>query len=809
MCASVPPAHAEDPSPEQVSTAPSLIVPPQILEQVAPDYPEEALAERVVGEVSVLVDVGVEGLVTSARFEGGPEVFAAAALEAARGLRFLPATQDGRPVAVVTRVRFEFAPPELSVVRTGEHSEEILVLVSHTDLGGTRPRTTLDEGYLERRSADGLAETIAEVPGVTLASGTTDAAKPIIRGHQERRLLVLYDGIRHESQKWGPDHATEIDPFSAGEIGVVRGAAGARYGPDAIGGVVLVDPPPLRAEPGVGGKVLAAYATNGRRPYGAARVDFVPPGRDELTLRAEGNYGRGASLSAPDYVLGNTASEQWNMGLASGWRWGTGQLRVGWHHHDFRAGVFYGVQNSTPTDFETQLAAEQPVTAHLWSTTHVIDRPYQDVTHDLLSVHLADTGDLGSVELTYAFQHNHRQEFEQVREYIEGPQYEFTLRTHSLDALFEHPDARLGTATLDGGVGLQGLFQENIYSGLTLIPNYRGLSGGVFGFEQLAWYRVHLEMGARYDHLDRTAFIDRLGYQRHERRDTLSEDDCALDEDGDARCPTSYDAGTLSLGALIHLVPDTLDLKVDLSSASRFPNVDELYLIGSAPSFPVYALGNPNLGVETSWSGSATVGLRRPWLTAEASGFGSVIDDYIYFSPDRNPDGSLHYDVTIRGTWPTYEYQPVDAVVYGVDGGFELAPEGLVGLDVVGALVRAQLPGSGQQLVGTPADRLRLTAKLRPGPTGPLDQTELCVSTQLVAMQSRTDLAADFAPPPAGHALLGAAFHTELKLKGRDLRIGLEGRNLLDTAYREYTSLLRYYADQPGRDLRLRVGVDL
>ena len=40
------------------------------------------------------------------------------------------------------------------------------------------------------------------------------------------------------------------------------------------------------------------------------------------------------------------------------------------------------------------------------------------------------------------------------------------------------------------------------------------------------------------------------------------------------------------------------------------------------------------------------------------------------------------------------------------------------------------------------------------------------------------------------------------------MRLGVEVRNLLNTAYREYTSLLRYYADQPGRDVRLRVGMD-
>ena len=74
--------------------------------------------------------------------------------------------------------------------------------------------------------------------------------KPIIRGQDERRNLILFDRVRHAGQKWGVDHAPEIDPFAAGSITVIKGAGGIRWGPDAIGGVVLVDPLPLRRTPG-------------------------------------------------------------------------------------------------------------------------------------------------------------------------------------------------------------------------------------------------------------------------------------------------------------------------------------------------------------------------------------------------------------------------------------------------------------------------------------------------------------------------------------------------------------------------------
>ena len=123
----------------------------------------------------------------------------------------------------------------------------------------------MDEAELNRNTDNNLAETVSTVPGVTLSRGTSDSAKPIIRGHHERRLLVLNDGIRHESQKWGPDHATEIDPFSAGTIRIVRGAAGTRFGPDAIGGVIIVDPPQMPLEAGSSGKVLSSFSSNGKR----------------------------------------------------------------------------------------------------------------------------------------------------------------------------------------------------------------------------------------------------------------------------------------------------------------------------------------------------------------------------------------------------------------------------------------------------------------------------------------------------------------------------------------------------------------
>ncbi len=779
--------------------------PPELEHQVPLSYPDEALATGIHGDVSVLVDVDTSGRVVDARLEEGPEVFAEVALQAARSLHFRPATRGNAPVPATTRVVFHFAPPPPE----GEEAVvEIVVHAADEDLEDVRARTTLDARDLERAAGQDLAETVTQVAGVRMAEGTADAAKPIIRGQQERRLLVLFDGVRHESQKWGPDHGTEVDPFAAGEVSVVRGAAGARYGPDAIGGVILVEPPPLRAEPGVGGKALASFASNGTRPYGALRLDAAPAAVPGLSFRLEGNAARGASRQAPDYILGNTASETLNGGASAGYAWDHGSLRATWHHYAFRAGVFYGVTSASPAGFQEQLALDRPVSADLWKADYDIDRPSQQVSHDIASLHGLVFGALGSLEATYAYQHNHRQEFEQVRGEVEGPQYDFTLRTHSADLAWTHPTAFLSVGELTGGLGVQGSVQENVYTGYSLLPNYRGFGLGVFATERLSLRTIDLEAALRHDTLARTAFIGADDYAMHERRGNLDDGQCDV-VDGVGRCPVHYDTSSASVGGVVHVVPDTFDLKLDLSTASRFPNVDELYIVGAAPSFPVFGVGDPDLGPETALGGSVTAGLRTMFLEGELSGYGYRVDDYIYFAPELTPSGELAYDVTIRGTWPRYGYRPIDANLLGADGTVSVAPLEVVGLDLRGSLVRMTDAAGGAQLVGTPADQLHVEPVVRPGPLGPLHENRLAVQVDAVARQSRVDPAVDFAPAPDGYVLLGLSADTAVDVGLRELRFGARVANLLNTTYRDYNSLLRYYADQPGRDVQVRVGFDL
>ncbi|MFM9075334.1 MAG: TonB-dependent receptor, partial [Bacteroidota bacterium] len=68
---------------------------------------------------------------------------------------------------------------------------------------------------------------------------------PVIHGVHSQRILILNHGVRQEGQQWGAEHAPEIDPLIASDIQVIKDASAIRYGVDAIGGVVVVNPPAL------------------------------------------------------------------------------------------------------------------------------------------------------------------------------------------------------------------------------------------------------------------------------------------------------------------------------------------------------------------------------------------------------------------------------------------------------------------------------------------------------------------------------------------------------------------------------------
>lgn len=837
------------------------LAPPELLTPPEPDYPQDAFIEGVAGDVVIDVELDHEGTVIRVAVTSSPDVrLTRAALLAMTWATFAPAHEhcsDGhaRDVPVRFSYALTFAIDEAARAKlldeqkaqrdaaAAEAAEALAAEADHHHVDepvvhesvvrGRRPRenltrtltaatATIDEAAIANVRGRSLAGTLVEIPGVTMVQSGPGLAKPVVRGQFGRRLQLLTDGVRHEGQDWGIDHAPEIDPQGAGQITVVKGAAGVRFGPDAIGGVVLVEPRALRLDPGIDGDVAVFGNSNGLGAGLGGRVDVVLPQAPAFVLRLEGNLANSAAMSTPTYVLGNTGSNTFNVGGTLGY---TGEVferavtaKLSYRRYQTEQGICFCLKVNTPADLEAAIVAEAPVGSSAWTTTREIARPYQAVSHDLALARVnVDFGDVGALTATYAFQLDLRDEYDTARASVTGPQYSFNLQTHAVDLAFVHQRVRFDRWSLTGQVGSHVDVLLHSYSGLQLIPNFRRFTGGLFVLERLlldnAFGLGNLEFvaGARADGLVQTAFLTDNAFATQVRRGRLRDDDCSLVNDV-ARCDKNLPAASITAGARWHLpffnVPDAFDLQLDVSSASRFPDVDELYLGGRAPSLPVFGLGDAGLGTERTWQASLGAELRLPDLVVDGGAFVSRINDYIAFGPELRADGTPLIDVLITGSYPRFSSEAVEALLSGFDGGIVIAPGALFSLSGQAAVVRGLDLTHSSFLPFIPPNQARVELRTNlPDVEGwRVHGLTAATSALLVARQDRTDARSDFAPPADAYALWNAEAHTTVDV-GQPLTVGVEVKNILNQRYRDQLSLLRFFADQPGREVWLRASV--
>ena len=103
--------------------------------------------------------------------------------------------------------------------------------------------TIIDKETIERAGAAGLADVLARVPGVEFArnGGVGNTTSLFVRGGESRHTMVLVDGVRVDSQRFGGGATWSSIPLSQiDRIEVVRGPSSAVYGSDAVAGVIQI-----------------------------------------------------------------------------------------------------------------------------------------------------------------------------------------------------------------------------------------------------------------------------------------------------------------------------------------------------------------------------------------------------------------------------------------------------------------------------------------------------------------------------------------------------------------------------------------
>jgi len=200
-----------------------------------------------------------------------------------------------------------------------EHLQEVIVSGKKSDTGAQlRGRLTKDERA--ERDGLGLGEMLKGISGVqSLQTGST-ISKPVIHGMHSSRIIILNQGVRQEGQQWGSEHAPEIDPFVSKNIQVIKGPGGLRYGGDAIGGIVMMEPDALPDSAGIKAELQSIYFTNGRQGVLSGSIQGGIGQAKGWGWRLQGTLKDGGNIYTANYYLANTGVQEQNFSGALGYK---------------------------------------------------------------------------------------------------------------------------------------------------------------------------------------------------------------------------------------------------------------------------------------------------------------------------------------------------------------------------------------------------------------------------------------------------------------------------------------------------------
>jgi RNA polymerase sigma factor (sigma-70 family) len=363
----------------------------------------------------------------------------------------------------------------------------------------------------------------------------------------------------------------------------------------------------------------------------------------------------------------------------------------------------------------------------------------------------------------------------------EGPVFDLALTTWTADVLVHQTlGARIGST-----VGLSGMYQRNDTRGpVPLVPDATVRGAGLFALERLDLGRWAVLAGVR-------------GEVRGVRPAGLATGLTATARD--------FSNVTADLGAVFRPVAG-LALATNAGRAWRAPNLFELFADGPRLGEARFDRGDPSLRTETSFNLDLSVRWEQGPVRGEVAAYRNRINDYIFGAPTAEFQDSLR----------VFRYGQTDANLIGFEA--EVRADVLTRLALGGQIdyTRGTDARSEQPLPLIPPVRGAIQADLRSLDFGWFKQGRVGVELELVAHQGR--LGAYLLPgtgltvadvPTNGYALLGLDAAGTRSIGGRRLTAAIRIRNLLDTRYRDYLSRYKEFAFNPGRNVSLRVGLDL
>jgi iron complex outermembrane receptor protein len=474
---------------------------------------------------------------------------------------------------------------EVTVAASGSQAVDVLVdpdphfqeVVSvsadaRSQFDAFQPTSVLAGQELSKQIQMSLGATLEEQPGLAARSFGPAPSRPVIRGLDGDRVLILQDGQRiGDLSSQSGDHGVVVNPAAAQRIEVVRGPATLLYGANAIGGLVnvITDEIPSRPQTGSSGTVSVDAGSAAGEAGGAADIHV---GNGRFALHAGGGGRRSGDVGTPEGDVVNSQSRSGFGSLGLAWTGPKGYVGTSYGYDDTKYGIPVvegGILQLTPRRHAFSVrAGGQGLNGWFESLRGTLAvRRYQ---HDELEGEEVGTA--------------------------------FTNNTTDLELMGAHrPLGRLRGSI--GGWVLNRAFDAVGAEALSPAVDQGGLAA--FAYEEMTWPHVTLQFGGRVDH---TRFEPAGEPER------------------------SFTNPSGSVGLLLRPAPadDRLTIAASLAHAARNPALEELFFFGVHHGNFAIELGNPDLESERAFGFDVSMRWRSARFSGEVTYFRNDIDNFIF-----------------------------------------------------------------------------------------------------------------------------------------------------------------------------------
>ena len=675
---------------------------------------------------------------------------------------------------------------------------------------------SLKKGIISNFTDKSLGDALNTLSGVSSLNAGNSIVKPMIHGMHSSRLLIINNNVRMFDQEWGDEHAPNIDINSSERIDVIKGANTLKFGSDAIGGLILIKPKKYAVKDSLFGSTITSFNANGLG--GNINSEIVKTYKSGFYTKIQANYKQFGDFSTPNYNLTNSGLRNINTSL----RMGYNGYEKGFNaYYSFVSNEIAILQSShigNVNDLVTAINSKEPRVMEAFS--YDINFPKQNILHHLAKIEAYKRfKDFGKLSVQYDLQINRRKEFDLRRgDLKDTPVIDLRLFTNSIQTDLEidaFDDFKINS-------GILARYQQNdAISGTgtnPLIPDFDKYDAAIYSVVN---YNLNasssFSAGLRYDFSKIDA---RKRYSTIDWKETYNYDEIFPEfetgiVDG-TRILTNPKFTFHNISASLgysKLFKNDVALLINYGLATRVPNPSELFSDGLHHSAARIETGLLTMNKEIA--NKFIISLER-----NNDNFGFIISPYLKQIEDFMQLIPVGITTTIRGAFPVWEYQQVNAQIFGVD--IDLNKKISSKFDYQGSisLLKGTNLTDNIPLIHMPSANFRNQITYK---NDRLHQLSISLKHKTVLQQNQfpdynfntfnailqEDVFVDISTTPPSYSLFDLTTSAVFKaFKKGNLKLEFNIENLFNVAYRENLNRLRYFADELGRNFNLKIKIN-